>query len=318
MNNQTSLGALLISLALSTACQAAPDLEQRIRDAVNSPQSVTVKVGGADIRLRIGEGQLALPRSALVAWVQSDATAVATYYGEFPVAQVGVFLTPAQGEGVSQGVTFGDGMPVMRVGVGANADSEVLAKDWVLVHEMVHLAFPLMPRRHHWMEEGIATYVEPIARAQAGQLSDAKVWGDMLLNLHNGLPAEGDQGLDVTHTWGRTYWGGAMFCLLADVRLREATANRFGLQDALKAINHESGGMRNAWPLLKALQVGDAATGTQVLQTLYGEMATKPVTPDLPALWRDLGVVLEDGRILFDDKARLAEVRKAITRRPAA
>lgn len=307
---------MLTALVFASSCHAAPDLEQRIRDAINSPQAVSVKVGGADIRLRVAEGRMALSRSALVAWVQSDALAVSTYYGQFPVAQVGVLLTPASGDGISQGVTFGDGMPVMRVGVGASSDAETLARDWVLVHEMVHLAFPLMPRRHHWMEEGIATYVEPIARAQAGQLSEAKVWGDMLLNLHHGLPEEGDQGLDVTHTWGRTYWGGALFCLLADVRLREATANRFGLQEALRAINRESGGMQNEWPLLKALQVGDAATGTQVLQTLYGEMGNKPMTPDLAGLWRDLGVSLEDGHILFDDKARLAEVRRAITRRP--
>ena len=42
----------------------------------------------------------------------------------------------------------------------------------------------------------------------------------------------GGFGLDNTHTWGRTYWGGAMFCLLADVEIRRRTHNRRGLQDA--------------------------------------------------------------------------------------
>ena len=41
-----------------------------------------------------------------------------------------------------------------------------------------------------------------------------------------GLPEPGDEGLDYTHTWGRTYWGGATFCLLADVRIRRETHNR--------------------------------------------------------------------------------------------
>ena len=54
--------------------------------------------------------------------------------------------------------------------------------------------------------------------------------------MPKGLPAAGDRGLDYTPTWGRTYWGGALFCLLADIDIRKRTSNRFGLQDALRAI----------------------------------------------------------------------------------
>ena len=43
-----------------------------------------------------------------------------------------------------------------------------------------------------------------------------------------GLPKEGDKGLDYTHTWGRTYWGGAIFCLLADIEIRQQTNNKNG------------------------------------------------------------------------------------------
>ena len=41
---------------------------------------------------------------------------------------------------------------------------------------MVHLAFPSVPRSHHWIEEDWATYVEPIARARTGDLTPQKVW----------------------------------------------------------------------------------------------------------------------------------------------
>ena len=40
-----------------------------------------------------------------------------------------------------------------------------------MTHEMVHLAFPSVAREHHWIEEGITTYVEPIARAETGELA---------------------------------------------------------------------------------------------------------------------------------------------------
>jgi hypothetical protein len=41
----------------------------------------------------------------------------------------------------------------------------------------------------------------------------------MVSGMPQGEPQRGDRGLDGTHTWGRTYWGGAMFCLLTDVEI---------------------------------------------------------------------------------------------------
>lgn len=51
-----------------------------------------------------------------------------------------------------------------------------------------------------------------------------------------GRPEAGDRGLDRTPTWGRTYWGGAFFCFVADVQIREATHGAKSLDDALRAI----------------------------------------------------------------------------------
>ena len=56
--------------------------------------------------------------------------------------------------------------------------------------------------------KGLATYVESIARAQAGELGVEQVWAGFVKGMPNGLPQSGDRGLDHTHTWGRTYWGG--------------------------------------------------------------------------------------------------------------
>ncbi|MFZ6644877.1 hypothetical protein ACO0LO_04130 [Undibacterium sp. TJN25] len=311
-----SLAAICAAALLFSTQVLAQDAEAHLRDAIRDGNGTVLKVPGGTIRAVFADGRLALPQAAILDWVRADAQAVAIYYGSFPVRDLGLLLTPATGNKINQGVTYGDGMPVIRVGIGQDADAAMLNRDWVMVHEMVHLAFPLMPRRHHWIEEGIATYVEPVARAQAGLLPPEKIWGDLMRDLHQGLPEDGDKGLDHTHTWGRTYWGGALFCLLADVRLREQTNNRFGLQQALRAINRESGGMVNEWPILRALKIGDAASGTHVLTELYAEMADKPVTPDLPALWRKLGVALVDGKVEFNDAAGMAAIRKAITAAP--
>jgi predicted metalloprotease with PDZ domain len=184
-----------------------------------------------------------------------------------------------------------------------------------MTHEMVHLAFPSVAESHHWIEEGIATYVEPIARARAGNLSEEKVWGDLVDGLPQGLPKAGDRGLDFTPTWGRTYWGGALFCLLADVEIRKRTQNARGLEDALRAILDSGGTIASDWQLTKALHMGDDATGVDVLSKLYEKMKAEPVTVDLQTLWQQLGVKQEAGRIYFDDSAPLAKIRRAITQK---
>jgi len=188
----------------------------------------------------------------------------------------------------------------------------------MLTHEMVHLAFPSVEDKHHWIEEGIATYVEPIARIQAGNFKAEEMWLDLVRDMPQGLPQAGDRGLDHTHNWGRTYWGGALFCFLADVEIRRQTNNEKGLEHALRGILDAGGDIRNEWNLEDALRIGDRAVGASVLEPLYAKMKDKPVTVDLDSLWVHLGVRSDGAAVRFDDNAPLAEVRHAITARVSA
>ena len=94
----------------------------------------------------------------------------------------------------------------------------------------------------------------------------------MMHDMHKGEPAADDLGLDHTHTWGRTYWGGAMFCLVADVEIRRETGNRKGLREALRAIVASGGTIDHDWSLPQALEIGDRATGTHVLDRYVRKM----------------------------------------------
>jgi hypothetical protein len=181
---------------------------------------------------------------------------------------------------------------------------------------MVHLALPELGRRHNWLAEGLATYVEGVARAQAGNRAIADVWAEYRRSMPRGLPEPGEGGMDETPTWGRTYWGGALYCLQVDVAMREQTKNRIGLQRALQAILKETGGYRTDRDIDEVLRVGDAATGTHVLEDLYGQIKTTPMTPDLEQLWARLGVPQDPAVQPFDDQAPLAAIRIAITRKP--
>jgi hypothetical protein len=279
----------------------------------NRLSPATLTLPNATIDIAFASGALELSQDQVLQWVTAAAQAVTSYYGQFPVPRVRLLLTPFSGAGVRSGTTYGGRNPLIKVSLGAFTSVAMLQRDWVLTHEMVHLAFPSVPWAHHWIEEGLATYVEPVARHAAGQLSAEVVWRDLVEGLPKGLPEPGDKGLDHTPTWGRTYWGGALFCLLADIKIRQRTANRYGLQDALRAIVAAGGSMRATWPLVRALEIGDQAIEVPVLMELYARMKAAPVDIDLADLWRRLGVKVQDDAVLFQDEAPLALVRRAIT-----
>ena len=309
-----TLCALLCCLVLAPVAPLRADGGANLYAALERLPATPVEVRGATLRVAFADDGFDLPRARLLDWVRRGAEAVAVYYDGFPVRDYRLLIEPVDGRRVAGGTTWAWRGPASRVSVGRMADEAVLAHDWVLVHEMVHTALPLLDRRHHWLEEGIASYVEPLARAQAGQLSEAQVWAQFVGGMPLGLPQDGDEGLDRTHTWARTYWGGALFCLLADVAIREESGGRAGLREALRAIAKDSRGMADEWPIERVLAAGDAATGTGVLTRLYATHASAAVSPDLPALWRALGVVAqESAEPRFDDSAPLAAIRRSLT-----
>lgn len=269
------------------------------------------------IELQLDDGALAIAQERsspeLRAWVARAASAIRAYYGHFPVQHTRVTVERVQGSGVQWARTFAYSGAQIRVGVGHETSSEQFASDWMLTHEFVHLALPELADEHDWLQEGAATYVEPVARARAGQLSAERVWAEFALEMPSGLPGPKDHGLDHTSTWARTYWGGALFCLVADVEIRKRSNNRFGLQDALRAILEDGGTLDHRWQIRDALRSGDRATGVAVLSELYEQWRATPVQVDLEALWRDLGVERNGRRASLNDAAPLAAIRRAIT-----
>lgn len=252
-------------------------------------------------------------RALLRTWVARSADIVAGYYGRFPATRVDLDLDSAEGDGVGGGRTTDDPGLLIHVAVGRLATAEKLSNDWVLVHEMVHLALPEVGRMHNWLAEGLAVYVEGIARAQAGNRDVADVWAEARHSMPMGLPRGGEGGMDQTRTWARTYWGGALFCLQADVAIREHTSNRVGLQTALRAILEKTGGYASDRDIRDVLEIGGAATGTHVLQELYRAGRETPHTPNLDAMWSRLGVPSDPKTEPFDNHAPLAAIRIAIT-----
>jgi hypothetical protein len=147
-----------------------------------------------------------------------------------------------------------------------------------------------------------------VARARAGLLAPADVWKGWVRQMPIGQPRDGDRGLDHTPTWARTYWGGALFFLQADVRLRERGTAARGLQHALQGVLAAGGDYRAVWDAPRIFAAADATLGQTTLSEMYARMKDQPAPADLHALWHDLGV---NGAMLRDD-APLAALRRAI------
>ncbi len=272
------------------------------------PLIKTLQVAGAQLEVQFAPGlDHRLQRLALT-WVRRSAQTVAGYFGRFPVTHVVLLVVPVDGGGVRAGTTFGEPELMIRLRLGRGTSQAQLRDDWILVHEMVHLALPRVAPAHNWLHEGVATYVESVARARAGWLTAATVWRGWMASMPKGQPQEGDAGLDHTPSWGRTYWGGAIFCLRADVQMLTRSAGRVGLRQALQGVLAAGGHFGLAWPVDRILATADAAVRQTTLTDLYQQLKASPQPTDLDALWRSLGV-MDSG---FDDAAPLAAVRRAI------
>lgn len=275
--------------------------------------SMRFELYGGVLEVAFAPGATSIPRGEVLDWAERSAGSIVSYYGRLPTPTAKLLFVPVPGRRIN-GTTYGYGGAATRILFGSDTNAAGLEKDWVLVHELVHHGFPFIAGPRDWMHEGVATYVEPIARAQIGLIPVDEVWRQLVVGLPQGQPRYGDQGLDGTPTWGRTYWGGAMFFLLADVELRRRTNNQRGLQHVLQLTVAEGGNITQEWTIERFNAVGERATGTNVMAQLYDCLKDTPRTVDLIALWRDLGVRLVGRNVRYDDAAQLGHIRRAITR----
>jgi hypothetical protein len=249
---------------------------------------------------------------SLAVWVADAARAVGEYWGRFPAHQAMLLVVPIDGSAIRYGRVESDHAIGVMAQIGADEKPRALYDEWVLVHEFTHIGSPFIRDTGAWLNEGIATYVEPIVRYRAGWRSKDSVWQEWLKNMPRGLQAMGPAGLrDASR--GGVYWGGGLFMLLSDIAIHQATNNRMGLQDCLISVLNRGADIRTIWHTDAMLQACDAAVGGSVTRDLAAEHLGPGKSVDLQALWKELGVSMDGaGNIHYDDSAPLASVRESI------
>jgi hypothetical protein len=273
------------------------------------------RVAGATLDLALLGPPLSMGDEAAAAWVSGAADCVASLYGRFPVDAT-VFVVPVRG---ADELVFGRVLSLAGASVallfGTEARPASAHEDWIAVHELFHLGTPSFVGEGHWLEEGLATYYEPILRARAGWITEADLWRHFAREMPRGLRKAGaPPSLEDRDDIDSTYWGGALFALLADVRIREQTHGARSLDDVLRTSLARLGDATHSAKVAEFLALGDRATATQVLADLYARDAVAGEPVDLEALWRSLGVDRHpDGTVTLREDAPLAGVRAALS-----
>jgi predicted metalloprotease with PDZ domain len=278
---------------------------------------VPIDVGGATLEVVLLAQPVKMGDAAVVEWVRGAAGLVAGLHGRFPVSAT-VFVVPVPG---ADEVVFGRVMSLagasMVLLVGAETRPESAHEDWVVVHELFHLSTPSFVGEGHWLEEGLATYYEPILRARAGWLTEQQLWRDFVRQMPRGLRKDGDPpSLEERDDIDSTYWGGALFAFLADLRLRQATARSAqprSLDDVMRALLAERGDATHRASLADFVETADRLTGDQTLGEIYRSWAVRGEPVDLDATWRSLGIeVTAERDVKLHDDAPLATTRTSI------
>jgi hypothetical protein len=260
-----ALSALLLVTSLPACSTTNP------RFVKKAQISQTLMVSGSILRVEMADERLLAKQQLWLDWVQQGAQIVSQYYARFPVKEVNIILYPFDGEGVKTGRAVPGVTPEITVLVGVNSTADQLRTDWIMVHEMVHLALPYVQREHRWLSEGLAVYVESIARAEAGAISKKRVRTQFIRRMPQGQPQEGDQGLDGNTRWGRVYWGGAIFALIADNRIREETDSKKSLKEVLRALVDDGMTFEQSLDIESIFIHADNTIGKSIIMPLYEE-----------------------------------------------
>ena len=281
-------------------------------DAFDRLPKTDIEISGGTIHVAFAPGDITLPKEKLLDWVRMSAKAVTTYYGRFPVNSLRLLLVPVDGARIRGGTTWGYRGAAIRIPLGRDATEDVLRRDWVMVHEMVHTALPDMPDRYAWLSEGLAVYVEPVARVQAGDLTAREIWQAMMRDMPKGLPQAGDQGLDNTADLGPQILGRRD--VLPARRHRNPQTHQQPPRPAGRDARRDRRRRQSRAGLVDRAHSRHRRQGRRRRRADEASRRDGPetVTPDLAALWRDLGL-RPRARIEFDDTAPLAAIRKAIT-----
>jgi len=262
----------------------------------------------------------------IVEWLQSTADTVKLAYGRFPNPSARIIVIPSteNARGSDSPVIYGrvtrNNGETVELFVDPDRPIEEYYSDWTATHEFSHLMLPLLSQRYRWISEGFATYYQNVLMSRAERYTPEFAWQRLSEGFERGRESRPDLSPNDAASGGirrarmKVYWSGAAIALMADIRLRERSNGKESLDQALGQLQSCCLPSRRRWSGTELFEKLDTFVETPVFMPLYRQYADVDGFPDIAPLLSDLGVSTNPGgTITLDDRARLAEVRKAIS-----
>lgn len=253
-------------------------------------------------QVKVGDKQLNIAQTAdiptrkqaeIVDWLTEAASAVAGLYGHFPIDNVQIIVVESgkSREAVPWAEVQRAGNPSIHYFVDASRPINEFKADWTGVHELSHLLIPRVDYNDRWISEGLATYYQNVAKAQAGLLSTKQAWQ----KLQSGF-AKGRRGMrtnlrDSTST-KHVYWGGTAIFLLADLKL-QALPTPQSLDQVLAKLYQCCLPSNELWSAVRFMQTLDELSDTTIFSELLSEQAKAPHFPISLENEKQIGVVFQ-------------------------
>jgi hypothetical protein len=231
-------------------------------------------------------------RTVIHDWIEETLQLPLYLWGGAPMEQALITVLPgSRGSQAVFGRVLPSSAPTLQVYTGRRFSRDSIRRDWVLLHEMLHLGFPPVLPGAKWLDEGLATYLDPLLRYRAGWIEEASLWGEFVRGLPRGLETLEELSLAEARGIDPTYWGGALFCFLADRMAREETGGRRGIEDGLRYLLRE--GVTITGPrrsLEDLLEIMDAGIEVPVMTRLARRHVSAHAALDLDGVFAELGV----------------------------
>ena len=292
----------------------------------------SVRVAGSRLYIANPNTDIPVDMNKMKRWLKQAANSVAAIYGTYPVRNIQILLSPRRRawEAVPFAQVIRNGGVCIQFFIDPRRPLKEFVNDWTATHELSHALLPFVDRDQAWLSEGLATYYQYILMIRDGRLSPKKGWERILSGFKRGQTEENNQSLEKTtaemygnHSFRNVYWSGAAMMLRADLRLRQLSKNSYSLDDVLAGVQPLLSGSQREWSGVELMQEFDRISKTSVFMDIYNRYVPTGRFPVDADLLGKLGIVEAGKKIIFNDSAQDAGIRRSIVsprdaRRPRA
>ncbi len=274
---------------------------------LGTAQAERFTAGGIELQMVLGKRYWP-QRQMMKSLIESQMQAYLAMFGKPPLAERYLIIAN-QGDSGDGGAFSGSFSQFLRSDINTHT-----RPFWgrVMAHELLHFwnGISLVPRERseEWFKEGVTDYLTIASMAKNG-LYDRTYLLHFLENLGRGqtvarqaqgLKSTVQQAVDDKHnSWLLVYGGGSIAALAMDVELRQASGDKFGLPDLMRAMYAEFGQSGKTWVFADLVRVAKENTGVDLAPMLKRIVATTQPT-DLAPIFARIGLTYEHHLQMLD------------------